>query len=54
MFAMELWAVPDVVSYLQAAVSLVVIDRVVEVVPDDNEPDGAPFDITGGVVSVAV
>ena len=40
-------------SYLQVAFSSVVMDRVVEVVPDDNDPDGEPFEIAGGVVSGA-
>src|SRR3989344_2826133 len=39
------------VEYLQVAVSSVVRVKSVEVVPEDNAPDGLPADNTGAVVS---
>lgn len=45
---------PAVVEYLQVAVSSVVSEIVVEAVPAERVPEGAPLARTGGVVSEAV
>ena len=39
-------------EYRQIESSLVVAERVVDVVPDDNSLDGEPLKISGGVVSM--
>lgn len=43
-----------VVEYLQVAVSLVVRERLVDVVPIDSAPVGAPEDRTGAVLSTVM
>ena len=50
--AIDAYAVPDTVPYLQVAGSLVVKDMVAWVVPAARVPVGWPLDIVGGVVSV--
>ncbi len=39
------------VPYLQVEFSFVVIERAVDVVPEDNAPVGEPADLVGAVVS---
>ena len=39
---------------MQIACSLVVTDKLTEIVSEDKVPDGEPLEITGGVVSVGI
>ena len=50
-FVIDAYAVFAVVEYLQVEFSSVVKEIVVDVVPDDNCPDGEGLLLTGGVVS---
>jgi hypothetical protein len=50
-FAIEAYAVPNTVEYLQVADSSVERDMVAWVVPAAKVPEGQEFDCTGGVVS---
>ena len=51
MFAIEAYAVPDTVPYLQVADSSVVKDMIAWVVPAAKVPDGWPELLAGGVES---
>ena len=53
-FGIAEYDVFGVVEYLHVADSFVVIESVVDVVPDDSAPVGVLFDSVGGVVSVVV
>ena len=53
-FAIEAYAVPDTVEYLQVADSLVERDMVAWVVPAVNVPVGRPELLVGAVVSVVL
>lgn len=50
-FVIEAYAVPAIVEYLHVEASLVDNDSMVCVVDEESEPDGAPLDRIGGVVS---
>ena len=53
-FAMEAYAVPDVVEYLHVAGSLVVRERVAVVVPEASVPAGEPDERVGGLSTTAL
>ena len=53
MFCIDGYEIPTVVEYLQVAISFVVKEMVVWVVPDGKVSVGWPFERVGGVVSSA-
>ena len=53
-FAIEAYAVFGVVEYLQVAVSSVVNEIIVKVVPGERVPVGCPLEREGGVLSAEV